>query len=305
MIFNIQRILVPTDFSETSIYAIENASRLASTLNAKLYVIHVLEGSPYKLVKSEENPKEKVVYQKKIMDKLEKLSKSISDQYHIEVNTLLGEAKVVEVIEEAVKENNIDVIMMGTSGASGIREFLIGSNAQRVVKHSHCPVITFRMRPGDIGIQTIVLPVESWNNSMEKLDYVTSIARAYNSTIHLLGIIESRKRAEMRKVLVLLNSAEEYLKAANIPSVRKIIASQHVAKEAILYAEEIKASMIMVMTEHESRLDNVIPGVFATHIANHSEIPVMSIKPAMYHAEKVSIQGGPVHYRENHKNANK
>jgi len=304
MKIEINKILVPTDFSETSNYAVEKACRLASKLGAKLYIIHVLESSPYKLVPADENPKEKVVYQKNIMDRLEKLSKSISDQYHIEVNTLLGENKVVEVIEDAVKDNNIDLIVMGTSGASGMREFLIGSNAQRVVNRSVCPVITFRVPPGELGFKTIVLPVEEWNSSIEKLDYVTEIAKIYDSQVHLLGIIESNKKADMRRVLVLLNTAEKYLKENNISFVRKIISSQHIAKETLLYAEEIKADLIMVMTEHESRLESVLAGVLARHIANHSLIPVMSIKPAMYHAEKISIPKEPLRSRQNHSNIN-
>ncbi len=300
----IKRILVPTDFSETSNYAVTKACRMASRLSAKLYIIHVLESSPYKLVQSDENPKEKVVYQKNIMDRLEKLSTSISEEYNIEVSTLIGEAKVTDAIEEAIRDNKIDLIVMGTSGASGMREFLIGSNAQRIVNLASCPVITFRVPPGEMGFKTIVLPVEGWNSSIEKLDYVTEIAKLYNSQVHLLGIIESRKKADMRQVLVLLNEAEKYLKEAGISFLRKIIASDQVAKETLAYAEEIKADLIMVMTEHESKLQTALAGIVAKHIANHSEIPVMSIKPAMYHTEKVSIKPNPVHYRNEHSNIN-
>ncbi len=302
---DIKRILVPTDFSDTSNYAVEKACRMASKMDAKLYIIHVLESSPYKLVISDENPKEKVVYQKNIMDRLGKTAKDITEKYQIEVDTLIGEAKVADVIEEAVKDNKIDLIIMGTSGASGMREFLIGSNAQRVVFRAACPVITFKVPPGEMGFKTIVLPVESWNSSIEKLDYVTTIAKTYNSQVHLLGIIENRKKPDMRQVLVLLEAAEKYLQENNISFVRKIIASDQVAKETLVYAEEIKANLIMVMTEHESKLQSVLPGLLAKQIANHSEIPVMSIKPAMYHTEKVSIKQGPLRHRKEHSNINK
>ncbi|HTA26354.1 MAG TPA: universal stress protein [Bacteroidia bacterium] len=305
MKIDIKRILVPTDFSDTSNYAVEKACRMAAKMNAKLYIIHVLESAPYKLVVSDENPKEKVVYQKNIMDRLGKIAKDITEQYQVEVDTLIGEAKVTDVIEEAVKDNKIDIIIMGTSGASGMREFLIGSNAQRVVVRAACPVITFKVPPGEMGFKTIVLPVESWNSSIEKLDYVTDIAKTYDSQVHLLGIIENRKKADMRQVLVLLEAAEKYLKEANISFVRKIIASDQVAKEALVYAEEIKANLIVVMTEHESKLQSVLPGLLAKQIANHSEIPVMSIKPAMYHTEKVIIKEAPVHRRKEHSNINK
>lgn len=307
MKIDIKRILVPTDFSETSDYAIEKAARMASRFGAELYIIHVLETSPYKLVKSEETPdsKEKVVLQKNIMDRFEKLTKSLGEKYHIAVNTLLGEEKVVEVIEDAVRDNKIDLVVMGTSGASGMREFLIGSNAQKVVNSCVCPVITFKIPQGAQGFETIVLPVESWHNSIEKLDYVSSIAAKYQSRVHILGIMASDKKPEMRKVLTLVEAAESYLNEAKIPCIKKIITSQQVAKEALQYAQEINANLIIVMTERESRLGNVIPFVFSKHIINHSEIPVMSIKPLMYRAEKVKIRKEPVHNRKEHSNINK
>jgi nucleotide-binding universal stress UspA family protein len=193
---------------------------------------------------------------------------------------------------------------MGTKGASGVREFLIGSNAQRVINRSACPVITFRIPPSEFGFKTVVLPVEEWNNSIEKLDYVNILAKLYNSDIHLLGIIESNKFAHMKRVLEYLNSAEEYLKQAGISFTRRIIASQQIAKETLSYAEEIKANLIMVMTEHESRLANVLPGVLARNIVNHSNIPVMSIKPALYNTAKVHLHETPVHNRKDHSNIN-
>ncbi len=304
MIINIKRILVPTDFSETSNFAIEKACRIASLFNAELYVIHVLEGSPYKLVKSDENPKEKIVMQKYVMDKLALLASSISEKFHITVNTLLGENRVVEVIDDAIKDNKIDLIVMGTKGASGIKEVLIGSNAQKIVNGAVCPVITIKNAPSKLDFSNIVLPLESWNNSLEKLDYVSSFATNYKSEVHLLGIIESRKRADMRKVLTLLNNAESYLKVHNIPCARKIIASQNLAKETLEYANAIKANLIMVLSERESRLGSVLPDAFAKHIINHSEIPVMSIKPAMYHSDSVSFHKEPVH-RSQHSNINR
>jgi nucleotide-binding universal stress UspA family protein len=307
MIVDIKRILVPTDFSETSNYAIEKACRVASLFGAELYIIHVIEGSPFKLVKPDDKSgsKEKVIMQQYLMDKLEKLAKSITKQYHISVNTLLGENKVVEVIKSAVRDNKIDLIVMGTKGASGFKEVLIGSNAQKIVSKATCPVITTKNAPVSADFSNIVLPMESWNNSIEKLDYVTPFATSYKSTVHLLGIIESKEKADMRKVLSLLNSAEEYLKERKIPTVRKIIASQHSAKETLEYAKEINSNLIMVLTDRESLMGSVLPGVFARHIINHSEIPVMSIKPAMYRAEKVSFRKEPEHRVRHLSNINK
>ncbi len=303
MIINIKRILVLTDFSESSNHAIEKACRIASLFGADLYLIHVLEGSPYKLVKAD-GSKEKVVMQKYVMDKLEKLAKTITEKYHITVNTLLGENKVIEVIDDSVKDNKIDLIVMGTKGAGGIKEVLIGSNSQKVVNGAVCPVITIKNAPVDFDFSNIVLPLESWNNSLEKLDYVSSFAVNYKSKVHLLGIIESKKKADMRKVLTLLNNAETYLRARNIPYERKIMASDNLAKDTLEYATEIKANLIMVLSERESRMGSVMPNTFSKHIINHSEIPVMSIRPAMYHAEKVSFHKEPVH-RTEHSNINK
>ncbi len=292
-----KRILVPTDFTETSYHALEEACGVASKFDAKIFIIHVMEESPYKLVESEEesNQKEKIVLQKKVMDQLEKLSKSITERYGLEVNTLLGEAKVIQVIDDSVKDNDIDLIIMGTHGTSGIKEFLIGSNAQNVTHGAACPVITFKTASENKGFSTIVLPIESWNSSIEKLDYVSAIAEKYKSKVHILGIMANNKKKETDAVLSLVETAEKYLKESNISCEKKMITGHPVGKEALQYAREIKADLIMVMTEHESRLGAMFSLDFVKHIINHSEIPVMSIKPAMYRSEKVSIHKEPVH----------
>jgi nucleotide-binding universal stress UspA family protein len=298
-----KRILVPTDFSETSYHALEEACRIASKFDAQLFIIHVMEKPPYELVPSEENPEEKIVYQKYIMDKMENLTKSIADRHGIDVNSLIGEAKLVQVVDEAVRDNNIDVIVMGTHGSKGIREFLIGSNSQNITNGAACPVITIKEASEIRGLNNIVMPVESWNSSLEKLDYVSTLAQKYNSKVHILGIMGNNKQQEIDKVNELVASAEKFLNDANIPSDKKMITGHSVGKETLQYAREIKADVIIVMTEHESRLGSGFSRDFVKHIINHSEISVMSIKPAMYHAEKVSIHKEPVH-RSEHSNLN-
>jgi nucleotide-binding universal stress UspA family protein len=299
-----KRILVPTDFSETSYHALEEAGRFASKFDAELYIIHVMEKPPYELVVSEDDPKEKIVYQKYIMDKMEKLAKSVTEKHKVEVNTLIGEAKLVQVVDEAIRDNNIDVIVMGTHGASGIKEFLIGSNSQNITNGAACPVVTIKEASEIRGLNSIVIPVESWNSTLEKLDYVSTLALKYNSKVYILGIMANSKKKETDKVNELVSSAEKYLKEANIPCETKMITGHAVAKETLKYAQEIKTDLIMVMTEHESRLGKGFSPDFVKHIINHSDIAVMSIKPAMYHKEKVSIHKDPVH-RSEHSNINK
>jgi len=301
MIIDIKRVLVSTDFTETSNYAVEKGCRIASLFNAELFLIHIFESSPYKLVTPDDNPNsnEKVVLQKNVMDRFEKMGKDITERYQIDVNTLLGETKVVKVITDAVKDNAIDLIVMGTNGASGVKEFLIGSNAQNVVNAAPCPVVTIKAAPVNQGFDTIVMPVQSWNSSLEKLDYVSSIAGKFKSLVHILGIMENNKKEEVDKVLSLVDSAEKYLQDAGIACVKEISTSQVPANEILLYSQKIKADLIMVMAGHESHMGTVIPFVFAKHIINHSEIPVMSIKPLMYHSEKVSFHLQPVHRSDN------
>lgn len=139
----IKKILFPTDFSKYSDYALQYAISIASAFSAKLYILHVIDHARQQdyflvLTLTFEEIEDKLM--EEAQKKLEELlSKNISQEIEFETSIKSG-TPFVEIIR-AAKQENIDLIVMGSHGRSGISEILIGSVAERVMRKASCPVL--------------------------------------------------------------------------------------------------------------------------------------------------------------------
>ena len=141
----LSRILVPLDFSTHSLGALEYARKLAEKFDSELILIHVVEPMVYMTdfnlgqISIPTIEKELV---KKAEDELKKLKDKIGDRFKVKVIVKLGKP-FIEIVQVA-KDEDIDLIVMGTHGHTGVEHILFGSTAEKVVRKSPCPVLTVR-----------------------------------------------------------------------------------------------------------------------------------------------------------------
>jgi nucleotide-binding universal stress UspA family protein len=145
----ITKILVPIDGSECSLHAAKYATRIAKDENAQLYCIHVITSVPYGIATSTATPvieEYLKVYEEKVQswfDKVRDMAKTecipdLKTEIFTDVNS------VIESIIDYATSKNIDLIVIGTRGRTGLKRFLMGSVANGVVQHAHCSVLLVR-----------------------------------------------------------------------------------------------------------------------------------------------------------------
>lgn len=135
----IQEIVAPVDLDEHTEKLVEYANYMAEKLSANLTLIHVVEllramgdmllGTP----SIEEYNKKRVEQARELMDKV------ISDYPNCTGKVVIGE--VVDEITKFAEAKEASLIIIGTHGSKGLEKFLLGSVAERVVKHAHCPTL--------------------------------------------------------------------------------------------------------------------------------------------------------------------
>lgn len=277
----IKKILLPTDFSETGMLALEQAVKMARLLKAQLYLLHVVEavGYTYSSYETEAVMEDIKDTYTAVSARLNKLAHEISKKNGIQVTVMMGTGRPSSGIKDAVKENDIDLIIMGTHGAKGFEEYFIGSNAHKVVNLAPCPVITIQKNVNKSGFKNIVMPIDNSLYSRQKVNYVTLLASLYNSQVHILGLLNDKEGVDEYKFGLKLDSVEKHLKKAGVNYLRKVVKGTNIASEAIKYSDEVNADLIVIMTDHESALKGAFMGVLAKQIVNHSKIPVLSIRP--------------------------
>ncbi len=150
--FSLKRILFPTDFSDTAACSLDYASGLASRFGARLHVLHVVPDPMSQDWAGEAGgisfPDLRETWIAEAERRLGELSLSGVETQRA---TRVGHA-FVEIVRYA-RENDIDLIVMGTHGRGAVSHMLLGSVAEKVVRKAPCPVLTVR-KPG----HTFVMP---------------------------------------------------------------------------------------------------------------------------------------------------
>ena len=142
-----KRILVPTDGSERSVKAVEGAARFGKPIGATLVVMTVVEPYSYTNL-AEYRPESIEQYDERVTAEAEERladAKEIADRIGVENRTVMTKSfSPAEAIIEQAEKNGCDLIVMASHGRKGIAAVLLGSETQKVLTHSHFPVMVYR-----------------------------------------------------------------------------------------------------------------------------------------------------------------
>lgn len=140
----IKNILLPTDFSKTSLAAAEYAVNLAMQYGAKIHLLHVLEKTPPILtIRTLDLSREKIIesIESDAKAQLEKITEKIKKHGNVEIIPAIRKGLDYEEIINYSKEKKVDVIVIATHGRTGLLHTLLGSVAEKVIRYSKTPVL--------------------------------------------------------------------------------------------------------------------------------------------------------------------
>jgi nucleotide-binding universal stress UspA family protein len=162
----LQKILVPTDFGEASDAALTYAQALARSFNASIDVLHVSEDVTARFFAGEMYIGVPPTLQKEVDEAARReLAGRLIDNDPIPLTmrpiVLTSNTPALAIVQYA-KETTIDLIVMGTHGRGTMAHLLMGSVAERVVRHAGCPVLVVRHPGHDFVIpDTLVVPAKA------------------------------------------------------------------------------------------------------------------------------------------------
>ena len=165
-----KRILFPTDYSETSRNSGKYAAEIAKRTNAELYILNVYSvtiydpNMPAELLMSATEQAEKTS-----KEELEKVKSEFGGDLNIQLVSKQG--LVVDEIINFVQENDIDMVVMGTTGASGILEKIFGSNTSSVIEKTPKPVLAIPDEAKYRGISSIVYATDLQESETKEMVY--------------------------------------------------------------------------------------------------------------------------------------
>ncbi|WP_298238905.1 universal stress protein [uncultured Algibacter sp.] len=275
-----KKIIVPIDFSEHSEYALKAAAKLAKKNNAELLVLHMLEMSDIMLTATDEFQNQKVIYFFKLAE--QRFENFLKKDYleGITVIPIVKHFKVFSEVNDVAIKNKADIIVMGSHGSSGMKEFFVGSNTERVVRHSEIPVLVVKKELPEVDFEVVVYACDFSEDSIEsylKAKKMTESMKAKMYLVHV-NLPNDRFKSSLeieQSVVEFLNKAEDNLD--KMDTIHYI--SDYTVEEGILnFSNKVGADLIAIPTHGRKGLAHFFEGSISEDLANHATLPVMTFK---------------------------
>jgi len=271
-----KHLLVPCDFSEASVEAFKFAIELAVSDKSEVIVMNTID-----IPVLYEGPimGDSYVFDPPIMAELEARARKDFDHLKSKyakanslVDFIIHHGSVASMIRQTIDDKKPDLIIMGTQGASGWDEFLVGSNTEKVVRHSSVPVMVIRKAPKLGSIKDIVLPTTLESDQADFMAEVKELQSLFGATLHLLVVNtpgnlmrDSGEKQQMEKY------AEQYgLKDFTI----NIRESFGVEEGIINFVYEVEADMLAMATHARKGIAHLFMGSITEDLVNHVDCPI-------------------------------
>lgn len=275
----ITKLLVPTDFSDQAMYALEVAAKMAKKYGAKIYLLHLLEmpelvtDGPGRQSTSE--LPEALYFMRLAHKRFDEVLDSplLKDIEVIEAAEFNG---AFEGIMDYVDKYDIDLIIMGSSGASGIEGFFIGSNTEKVVRHAKIPVLVIKSQNKDFKVHKLLFATDLQEDNISAVHKVNTLAKAESAMLHFVYI---NTPGRFRTSGEILKEKHRFVESLGIAVDHFSVYNDSSVEAGILnFAEEYDADLICLGTHGRKGLAHFFNGSVSQDLVNHAKRPVLTFK---------------------------
>ncbi|BDD03682.1 universal stress protein [Aureibacter tunicatorum] len=277
-------ILVPTDFSSQAGYALSLAAQIARQNDSKILLLHVVEN--YSAVNTvsvtgDMTPSNFTddIYTIKLIETSKKhLEEAANDPLYsgVVIDTKIQVGNPYGSISSEVTENDVDLIVMGTTGVSGLDEVLIGSNTEKVVRHSKCPVLTVKNPVELDSLKEIVFATNFAEENKELIENLKKLQKTLDAKLNLLKVNTPNNFNVDRDTRKDINN---YIEKYSLENYTVNIYNALDEEDGIIFfAEDINADLIAMGTHGRTGFLHLISGSIAEDVVNHASRPVWTYK---------------------------
>ncbi len=266
-----KRILVPTDFSDNTHSAIDFAIDIVNQVEGEIILLNT-----YKLARRAGMfiGVEKMMREESKTE-MAKLVRKIKPQLKpkVTIKSKVVKGDPIQTVVLAAKKLEVDLIIMGTQGASGLKEVFIGSTTNGVINNTKIPVMAvpsnFKHKP----LETIVLSLSPNFSSLgHKIDPLILLAKLYNSKIKGIHINTSEKEVEVQKIVYDILEGTDHSYHEMKGSTAKI--------NAILeqFVKDNNADMLCMIKQKRGFWENLFHNSVTTIEVFHSDVPILVLQ---------------------------
>ena len=273
-----KNILLPTDFSENSVNAIKYALKFFENRNCNFYLLHTFTPTAYHSGKALKNftsvelvqaTREAAAERIKIL--MEELKSEFNNQKHhlkwtVDFNLLVGK------IKSMVKEKKIDLIVMGTQGATGAREIFLGTQTMYTIKKLNCPVLAVPSGYHYKKPEEILFATDYKILRPQDLRFLEFFTRLHSARLHVLNVYTNNLDEEQREHRKQLS---EFLK--DHEPVLHLTEGDDIPEAVVAFQKKNKIDLLMMVHKKHSFFENILFKPVINQLVYHTNIPFLVI----------------------------
>ena len=271
----LKKILVPVDFTPCSTNALKYAAKLAKKAEASLLLVHTYDiPATYGEVMSSAviGDLAKGV-EVGIEESFKEMVNQVPELEEVDYETKIKLSPLAHTVESMCQEEGISLVVVGTRGAHGIKEFIVGSNTYTIVKETSRPVLVIPENGGDFDIRKIALASDYKKVDLEVLLPLKWLVQAFGAELHILHVSEKKALSideadEAKKFELLFKDVQHHY---------HLIVNSDVEKGLESYNEEHQLDMLALVPRKHSLVDRVFGGSESKKLIFHTNIPLLAM----------------------------
>lgn len=279
-------ILVPFDFSTPATHALNFATSLARNYSKiTITILHVVEiplatgigtmGGGIDPIPDFENQ----LFFKELIDMRKKQLEALENEYAtagFPINSSLILGSAFRGISDAIQKAKPDLVVMGSKGTSGLEEIMVGSNTEKIVRTSPCPVITIKAATDVRTMKKVVFASDFRDSADEAAARIKRIQNLFDAQFYFVIVNTPGNFETTRDSMSRIRS---FVKKHNFENIKAEIYNSLSEESGIIeFADDIDADLIAMTTHGRTGLLHLLTGSIAEDVVNHSSRPVWTFK---------------------------
>ncbi len=270
------QILMLTDFSELSMVALQFGARISNSIDAEYTVLNVLrlDGLPKSNIHMKSIEKSmKDVTEQEGAELIKQIASYAKAGSKFTFKSLKGHT-VGDAVNRYTQKNHVDLVILGSQGASSLKKFRLGGTAVSVIESSTAPVLAIPKFAAYWNFTNVVYATDL-SNVEQELETIIPFAKIFNSNlrmVHVVPVVD--KKVESRRIEV-----EKLIQKVKYPNLSfQLLIDDDIPEAIDRFIRETKADLLTTFT-HELNLYEKLFGLSVTRtIAYQGNIPLLAFK---------------------------
>ncbi|HHP7242019.1 MAG TPA: universal stress protein [Cyclobacteriaceae bacterium] len=278
----INQILAPVNFDEVSMNALNYALDVAHSFKAKIVLLHAFSPEAQMVPTNQFVPgaslqpdpvNNQFPLNEITKQKLEKLVNEIEGFSNIDYELLHLPGIITETIKEVTAQRDINLTVIGTKGASGLKEIFVGTTADRITRKVDTPIMVVPQSADYQPLSEINVALDfSDIGENPDFDFLINLAKSNEATLNIFNVIQDEELDTDEHLIMLKNTLKDIRYSFST------VLSKNIEKGIFAFQEETGGNLMVIFYKEHKFLDRMINHNITQELVFHSNVPLLVIK---------------------------